>query len=289
MGVRRITVLGGDKRSLALANLLAEDGNEVIIHGFDEIENPKLIKEEDLKKAIGYSNIIIGPLPFMEKDGILNTPYYSKEIKIKDLYENMSDEQVFMGGNISDRYQELAESYSFKIIDYFKREELQVLNGIPTAEGAIQIAMEEMDVTLHSSNALVLGFGRIGKILANMLCGIGANTYVEARKYGDISWIKAYGYNPIFLKDLKEELPKMDVIFNTIPKMILDKDILKEINKKALIIDVASKPGGVDFNKAEEMGIKAIWALGLPGKVAPITAAQCIKETVYNIIEELEV
>ncbi|HLR21185.1 MAG TPA: dipicolinate synthase subunit DpsA [Tissierellaceae bacterium] len=286
----KITVLGGDQRSLSLANLLAEDGNKVLVYGFDEIEkNSKLIKEDNLKKAIDFSNIIIGPLPFMEIDGILNTPHYSQEIMIKDIFKKLSKDKVLLGGYIGDEYKSLALDYPFKLIDYFKREEMQVLNGIPTAEGAIQIAMEEMKTTLHGSNVLVLGFGRIGKILAKMLYGIGSNVYVETRNYSDVSWIKAYGYKPVLLKEMKEYISNIDTIFNTIPSMVLDEPMLKELNKEAIIIDLASKPGGVDLDKAKEMKINTVLAPGLPGRVAPITAALCIKETIYNIIEELEV
>jgi dipicolinate synthase subunit A len=149
--------------------------------------------------------------------------------------------------------------------------------------------MEEMPITLHDSACIILGFGRIGKILAKMLNGLGANVYVEARKYEDIAWIKSYGYKPVLLKDIDSIISKADAIFNTIPSIILDESKLKLINKDCLIIDLASKPGGVDFEKAKEIGVKAIWALSLPGKVAPITAAKFIKETVFNIIGELGV
>ncbi len=162
-------------------------------------------------------------------------------------------------------------------------------NAIPTAEGAIQIAMEEMPITLHNSNALVLGYGRIGKTLAKMLQGIGANVYVEARKYADVAWIRSYGYKAVSLSELTQTVKDMNVIFNTIPFVVLDNDILKMLNPECLIIDLASKPGGVDFDKAKEIGLKAIWALSLPGKVAPVTAAEFIKDTVFNIIEELGV
>src|SRR5699024_9804615 len=104
----KITVLGGDQRSLSLANLLAEDGNMVVVYGFDEIEkDSKLIKEDNLKKVIDFSNIIIGPLPFMEVDGILNTPYYSQEIKIKDIFKKLSKDKLLLGGYIGDEYKSL--------------------------------------------------------------------------------------------------------------------------------------------------------------------------------------
>lgn len=263
-----------------LAQLLLDDGMDVRIFGFDSSELD-FIKTNSLDEALQDTDIIIGPLPFSDDSGNLFTPLYSKKIGTDEIFDLMDNKQVFLGGKVNE--------YRSNVIDYFEREEMQILNAIPTAEGAVQIAMEEMKVTLFDSNALVLGFGRIGKILAKIIYGLGANTYVTARKYSDIAWISSYGYKPILLKELGNVLPNMDVVFNTIPSIVLDEEMLSKLNEKSLVIDVASKPGGVDFKKAEEMGIKTIWALGLPGKVAPITAAKIIKETIYNIIEELEV
>ncbi|HBD63288.1 MAG TPA: dipicolinate synthase subunit DpsA, partial [Clostridiales bacterium] len=176
-----------------------------------------------------------------------------------------------------------------KSADYFIREEMQVLNAVPTAEGAIQIAMEETPFTIHNSNIMVLGYGRIGKVLSKMLHGIGANVHVEARSCRDLAWIRNNGYIPVCPKELKEYLPRMNVVFNTIPQIILNRELLRSIDSNCTVIDLASKPGGIDFEAAGEMGIKAISALGLPGKAAPVTAAMAIKDTIYNIIEELDV
>lgn len=149
--------------------------------------------------------------------------------------------------------------------------------------------MEETPITLHGSKILVLGFGRVGKILAGRLSGLGAEVYVEARKYSDIAWIKCNGYKPVYISELASYVGEMDLIFNTIPHLILDAPLLEKVDNDTLIIDLASKPGGIDFEKAKILGRKVIWALSLPGKVAPVTAAKYIKETVYNIIEELGV
>lgn len=172
------------------------------------------------------------------------------------------------------------------IIDIMKCEELAVLNSISTAEGAIQIAMEETNYTLHDSNILILGFGRIGKVLAKMLNAIGANVYCEARKNEDLAWIKTYGYNVVKLSNLNENLKNKDIIINTIPSIILNEEKLKLLDKNSLVIDLASKPGGVDYEKVSNIGVKVIWALALPGKVAPYSAAKAIKQTIYNEITE---
>lgn len=286
MDLKKFTILGGDMRNIELAYQLQEDGHEVEIFGFDSLQ--LLLKQPiKLHEAITQSDVVIGPLPFTDDNVLLNAPFYTKEIIIDEVLNLLSAKQIFTAGKIPIKIQEKAKLLDLKTIDYFNREEMQALNAIPTAEGAIQLAMEEMRTTIHGSNALVLGYGRIGKSLSRMLYGIGANLFVEARSYSDLAWIKNFGYKPVHIKELEHYLPKMDVVFNTVPHIVLDEALLSKLNKKALIIELASKPGGVDLESCKEQAIKLISAQGLPGKVAPISAARVIKETVYNIMEEV--
>jgi len=290
MANKRFTVLGGDLRSVKLANLISADGNKVNIYGFKNAGFELGLEESpNLESAINDSDVVIGPLPCSNDNEILNAPFCPDKIYIKDVFKTMNKNQLFIAGRISEKILQAASVYSVYSVDLLEREEMAVLNAIPTAEGAIQIAMEEMPVTLHNSNVLVLGYGRIGKILAKMLLGLGCNVYVEARKYSDLAWIKGYGYKPVHISELGNILENMDVIFNTIPHVVLDENALKKVRKDSIIIDLASKPGGVDFGKAKDMGLKTIWALSLPGKVAPVTAAEFMKDTIYNIINELGV
>lgn len=162
-------------------------------------------------------------------------------------------------------------------------------NAVPTAEGAIEIAISETPVTIHGSKCLVLGYGKIGKILTKDLYGMGAITYAAARKYADLAMIEGHGYEPLQMSTLKGRINEFDIIFNTVPALILDDEVLSKVQKDALIIDLASKPGGVDFEAAKKYGLRVIWALSLPGKVAPITSGAIIKDTIMNIINELGV
>lgn len=273
MNMRTFMVLGGDNRNLELANLLKRDGHKVSISHIDGMNFQE-------------SSIIIGPLPLSYDGYTLNAPFHSEKINLEDILTNMKIDQVFIAGNINNEFISKAQDKGITIIDYYKREDIQVLNAVLTAEGAIKLAIEHTPITIHNSNTLVLGFGRIGKILSKMLHGIGGNVFVAARKYEDIAWIRNYGYTPILLWQLDKYIHRMDMVFNTIPAMVLNKELLTKLDKEALIIDLASKPGGVDFLAAEELGIKTIHALGLPGKTAPVSAARIIKETIYNIIEE---
>lgn len=278
----RYTIIGGDYRNIELKNELENDGNQVNIYGFSSIQEQKSMKD-----SIKESDIIITPIIFSKDDENINTPLGDKDIKIEDVLDSVKNSQIVVFGKVSDKIYERVKN--LRCINILKREEMAVLNAIPTAEGAIQAAMENLSTTLHGSNCMILGFGRIGKILAKMLSGIGANVYVEARNEKDLSFIYAYGYNKVHLKDLGQNVGNMDVIFNTIPSIIVNYDILNKLKKETLIIDLASKPHGVDFDLASKMGINTKLLLELPGKVAPKTSARFMKDAIYNAIKEMEV
>ena len=278
---KQITFIGGDLRSAELIKMFAEEGYTIYTYGFENFNftNANIIKNSSLKIE---SETVISAIPF-SKDGIyINAKFSEEKISIEDMLKIAENKQIIAGA-IKPEIYNLAKKYNVTLTDIMENEELTILNVIPTAEGAIQIAMEESLSTIHGSNCLVLGFGRIGKILSKMLLGIGAKVSCEARKKEDLAYIEAYGYQKIDLKELNEFLPKFKYIFNTIPNLILDKQRLDCINKDAIIIDLASSPGGVDFEYAKQKEIKAILALGLPGKVAPLTAAKYIKKVLKNI------
>ena len=160
-------------------------------------------------------------------------------------------------------------------------------NAVPTAEGAVQIALEELPIALHGARVLVLGFGRVGKLTAHRMRALGARVSVAARKWADLAWADAYGYAPEPMGGLDGYLCPYDLVVNTVPARVLDRRRLAELKPGCLVIDLASKPGGVDLEAAGELGVQTIWALSLPGKVAPVTAGAAIRDTIYHILDEL--
>lgn len=289
---KKISVIGGDLRIVKLIELLIKDDFLVFYYGLENAES--LIEHENLKSCnsikelINSSDIILGPVPMTSDKTNISAPFSGEKITIDEVINEMTNKnKTFMAGKIIEDTAKKLEENKIKYIDLMKREELTVLNTISTAEGTIQIAMEQTQRTIHGSNILVMGFGRVGKVLAKMLDGIGANVTCEARKDSDIAWIKAYGYNAVHLRDVNIELGKFDIIINTIPFMILDNNRLDYIKKECTIIDLSSNPGGVDRFAAKKKGLKVIWALSLPGKVAPITSAEFIKETIDHILKEM--
>lgn len=285
----KFLVLGGDLRSVRLAGMLAEDGNKVYSFGqekSDEILDHSGIERcSSLKGGIEKAGIIVAPVPFSNNGENINAPFSEDKIEIRDLLK-ANKNKLFVGGNINDEIREkLSEKY-LEVIDLMKREELAILNTIATAEGTIQVAINNTDKILQGSKILILGFGRVAKIMASKLSKLAAHVTCAARKVSDLAWIKAYGYECLDINDMLYDLKDFDIIINTVPQTIINEKELKHMNSNVLLIDLASSPGGIDGKMAVNMGLKFVWALALPGKIAPTSSAKFIKETIYNILDE---
>jgi dipicolinate synthase subunit A len=279
-------VIGGDMRQVKLAELLAEDGHNVAAFAIDkEYLESGAVTRKDSSVPAGTDCVIL-PLPMAGKEGLLNTPLSTLPTTIQDMLSNLPRETVICAGKVDPATHQLAALYNLELIDYLEREEFAVANAVSAAEGAIMLIMSETAVTIHNMKILVTGFGRIGKILCHRLKGLGADVSAYAREYADLAWIKAYGYHAVAPDAVDDCLCQFDVIVNTVPVQIFVLSLLKKLNPGAWCLDLASKPGGIDFIKAAELGVPVLWALGLPGKAAPVTSGAVIRDTIYNILIE---
>ncbi len=291
-------IIGGDLRSVKLLKILAYEKNTIYIYGLENskesdirygnLENYKknIISCTSINdKNLDNAQVVIGPIPF-SKDGVnIYAPYAEKEIKIDQVIQKIKN-KILIAGSIPKDIYDKAKNKNIKVIDIMQDEKLAILNCISTAEGAIEIAIRETDSIIHGSNTLILGFGRIGKVLSKKLQGLSCKVTCAARKKEDFAWIKAYGYNLININEMGKNLSKYDIIFNTVPKLILNNERLEHIRPECLLIDLASSPGGIDKEAANSKNIKVINALALPGKVAPLTTARFIKEAIYENLEK---
>ena len=231
--------------------------------------------------SVENADIVIGPTPFSGDDIGVN----SENLKCDELIKILSNSnKILFAGAISINLRTNLKENDVIFFDLMDQKNVSILNAIPTAEGAIKTAIDMTEFTIHGSKCLVLGYGKIGKVLSKMLYGMGANVFCEARKKEDLAFIKAMGYNSIHIDELDNYLNDMNIIFNTIPSMVLDECRLQCLKKDCAIIDLASTPGGVDFVKAKELNLNTSWALALPSKVAPLTAAKYLKDTVDELL-----
>lgn len=281
-------VVGGDLRQVKLAQLLQADGHTVQTFAMEQRPEPGVLTGSDTLRGIERAHCVILPLPSAGEGGILNAPLSARKIPVEAVIRAMRPGQLLCAGKLPPELTALAKERGLQLYDYFEREELAVKNAVPTAEGAIQIAMEELPTTIFGARVLVIGYGRIGKLLAHRLKGMGAKVTVSARNYRDLAWIEAFGYCAEHTDQLQGWLCNYDLIINTVPAMVLGESVLEDVSPDCLVIDLASRPGGVDMESAAALGLKVIWALSLPGKVAPVTSGKIIRDTIYHILQEVE-
>lgn len=280
MSRTKFAIIGGDYRYRLLKELLEKDGYIVSIYGNIYSEST-----DSLDSCIFNSKAVIAPIPITKDESIINMSENFK-ISIDELFNTMSSHNVniLIGGVISSKFQERASLMDISSIDLFSREDVAINNAIPTAEGAVMTAIQESDRVLFKSKVLVLGFGRCGKVLSNMLKGIGADVSITYRKKKDEAYINSINCIPVSIKDFDINLSSYDFIFNTVPAQILNKERLKRIRKDTVIIDIAQAPGGIDYSYARKLNLKALYCPGLPGRVAPYSAAEILKTSIIDIV-----
>lgn len=268
------SVIGGDERMIYLSDRLRESGHKVRMCGFER--HPRHIPCVSAGDALFGAECVILPVP-STKDGItVWTPFGNGEIRLSDMAGAAGSKTIFFTAGVT-----LGAKREF---DYLAREEMSVLNAVPTVEGALCTAMENTPRTIWRSRCLVIGFGRIGKLLCHRLSSFGCHVAALSRRTETKAWVEAYGYEHIHSDMLGSRAADFDIIFNTAPHTVLSEDVLKTLKPDTLIIDLASPPYGVDFNAAENLGIKAVLASGLPAKNAPKTAADIIFDTINQIL-----
>lgn len=281
-------IAGGDLRSVYLAKALAKEGYEVKVFALEKANLPERIgiieKTEDFEKA---GNVIL-PLPVCDSEGFLKAPFSEEKIKVSEIVEHLPEDSVLMGGLIPKELVSAAKTKGINLFDYYYREEFSVRNAALTAEAAAAKLLEMLSESISTVPVLILGHGRIGRLLSAILKALDAKVTVAARRFSELAWIRSEGMTPLEFRLLDEEIGKFKVVFNTVPAPVLTKEKLVLMDRNAIIIDLASEPCGTDFSAAKELGITAEKALGLPGKFAPKTAGEIIKDTVLNILAEME-
>ena len=276
---RSFAVLGGDRRQRILARLLRQDGCRVRTWGLEE--------KTDLSACTEGASCVILPLPVTGDGETLFSPLSGEGVELDALWPLLKGKTV-LAGNPGTALMVLARLHQVELLDYFRREEVQIANAVPTAEGAIAAAMEATDITLQNAACLVVGFGRIGTLLAQRLAALGARVTVSARRLEDLAWIRAFGWQAAETARLEPVLPETDLVFNTVPARVLEERQLALLPASAVVLELASAPGGVDRSAASALGLRLISAGGLPGKAAPASAAAVLRDAVYHILEERE-
>lgn len=268
-------------RMLYCGEFLRERGYDTALYGFDTYETCLPFSE-----AINDASVLIFPIPMM-KGELLNLPFSDERINaamLVSLLPQNATVKIF-GGMIPEEIRTALNEKGYEVTDLCENETFNYLNAIPTAEGALSLAISHTKKTLFNCNSVVIGYGRIGRVLSRALRSLGSEVTVIARKEKDRAEAESEGLRARDFAYLPSVCAASDVLFNTVPSIVFNDEALSKIPKDAPIIELASKPGGVDTVAALKYGTKIISAQSLPGRVAPISAGEIIARCVRSTVE----
>jgi dipicolinate synthase subunit A len=282
----KIAVIGGDDRELILIAELVKMGATVAVAGFPrEMVGHGAFVVNSLVEACKEAEVAILPLPGTNPQGVVRAVYAENSLVLtEEVIGLMAENALIIIGSARPFLKNWAARRNLTLIEVGEIDELAILNSIPSAEGALQIAMEETRITIHGSQCCIVGFGRVAITLARMLKALGAEVTVVARNRGQLARAYEMGCMRAGYDNLKQIMNYADIVFNTVPSLVLTRDILQHARQETVIIDLASQPGGTDFEAANMFGIKAILAPGLPGKVAPVSAGKILADVIPSLI-----
>jgi dipicolinic acid synthetase, A subunit len=282
----RLAVIGGDERELYLIPELQKLGAYIVGVGYEKAPSlPGVTLVSSLLEAVNEVDALLFPMFGTDERGNVKGKYADYPIILnKDVIQAIPTRVPLFIGWARPVLKSVAEMKGIRIVETALLDEVAILNSIPSAEGAIQMAMESTPITIHGSQCMVLGLGRTGWTIARMLRGLGANVMGVARKANDLARAVEMGLKAVHFSELEEEIGSAEIIFNTVPHLILDRVTLEKAARDTVIIDLASIPGGTDFEYAQMLGIKALLAPGLPGIVAPKTAGKILAKIYPQLI-----
>lgn len=275
--------IGGDMRQVYMINNLVELGYSVIVYG---LEDPLLCnncnRSDSIEETILSSYQLILPIPIVKGDFILSKS--NIEININDIKKYLSKIHTVYGGVFPQSIKSYLESNDISYYDFMEDENVILYNSIATAEGTIAHAINNSNINLHDSSILILGYGRCAITLAHKMKSLSNQITISARKQEQLSAAHTAQFSILPLTQLKDSISNYDFIFNTIPSLVLSPDLLDLTNNHVVIVDIASSPGGVDFDYAKKINRYANLYLGIPGKIAPKSSALYLNSHLLNYL-----
>ena len=280
----KIAVIGGDKRQVYLARILAKKGYEVAVYGLCERVHDERIREAtSLKEALKEVDAAVGPVPFIRSGKITGT-YEVPDMNVEMLLDELPDNAVFFAGNIPGEVRRYAEGKGLRACDMMIDELVAARNAVATAEGAVAEAIARSPVNLTKSRCLVLGYGRCGRILMRLLKSFFCKVLVSEKDKTRAADAFVLADGIVSEAELTDAVGNVDFIFNTVPERILSEERLRHVGKNTWILDIASAPGGVDYGAAETLSVNAVLLPGLPGRYAPVSSAEILVDSIESQI-----
>lgn len=271
----KILIIGGDERFISLENTLKEN----------KFNTESLFlnsSNKNIDKNINEFDLIILPIPFL-KNNYLNAPFVNEKISFEEIISLIKDFKGKIIGGLCKESEKCFLNLNLDFKNILKDEIFTLTNAIITAEGTIKKLIEESEKSLFELKICITGYGRVSKALSRRLEPL-CKELIIYNNHPSINFTYAKIDN-IKVRDLlefKNEACKFNIIINTIPSLIINKNIINTLKKDTLILDLSSIPGGVDFKYTKENNIKTIHYLGVPSKVSKLSSSNAI----FNFLKE---
>lgn len=284
-----IAVLGGDARQLEIIRKLTELDAKISLVGFEQLDHAFTGATKEKMSEIDFTmmDAIILPVPGTNLQGEIETIFSNEKVVLtEEILSRTPDHCTIYSGITNDYLSGIVDASKRDLIQLFERDDVAIYNSIPTVEGTIMMAIQHTDFTIHGSNIVILGLGRVGMSVARTFHHLGGRVKVGARKTEHLARASEMGLDSFQLGQLEKHVGQCDICINTIPAPIITPGVIAKMPSHILVIDLASKPGGTDFRFAEKRGIKALLAPGLPGIVAPKTAGQILANVLCKLMDD---
>jgi len=292
MEKKKILMLGGDKRQYYMAKFLTYENFAISYFGnlFEtDWENIKKIRtlenlEEGMKK--NQFDYVVLPIP-MNQEYIKGT---ENEVSMYWLLQKLKIQKTttVLGGQFPAFFMKELEKEGIKVVDFMLEESIALLNAELTAEGAAVEAILLSDSGVINANALVIGYGRCGRMLADLLKGMKARVTVAEIAEDRAALAVSYGYRVEALEDLS----KYQFIFQTVPKesvlskQLLSSCLLGDRGKEVVILDISSEENSIDLEYAGKHAILVKRCPGVPGKYTPKSAGELLGKFILKLEKE---
>lgn len=287
---RVIAVVGGDYREGEIARQAAATGAVVRAYGFpwpeDGIAGVALCRDSD--EALREAHYGLLPIPGMAEDGSLYAPHAPRRIVIgRETLGRMAAGAHLILGTADHRLRAAAQAAGVGIVEYEQDRELMMRRGPTIVEGALQRIIELTEITIHGAAIGVVGQGTIGSLLTRTMVLLGAEVLVAARNPVQRAEAEVTGATAVPLDQLQQHAHRLDMLLSTVPVQVVGQEVLEALPTGSLVMDLAAPPGGVDLQRAAELGHITSWARGL-GARAPVTAGASQWDGIRKRIERME-
>ena len=263
----RYAVIGGDVRFAHLVAMLNESGRDAV--GFlQEKAGEDSLDLADLEKF----SCIISNWP-------MRWPLSDRECSEAEIMEHVAPGSVLLlcGPKFPQH-----RRWDLQYVNLWEDEKLLRENAYLTAEAAVAAAMRRTRLAMAGMRCAVIGYGRIGRSLTEILLNLGAKVTVISSREAKRTAAREAGAHAASLMDVNIALPGQDVIFSTPPATVIDGEALDHVDQDAILIDLASPPYGFDLEAARAHNLHAWREPGLPGRYCPLSAARAIYSAVLR-------